>query len=292
MNVVGYLCWDSLFYVESDDLSFDDISRRCFRGALDSYRHGEYDRAQAMAIREDTEHEIGAKMDLGWQFNDCREAIGSVAQLARSAPHDFDARRNETRIAFVDSWPHVATRFYIDVYDEPGSIAVELLCDTRYISVAAMHQILRAIESLMIAAAGGDLAPDEIARSIDLVPARSGTGWVRRRKGWVHLPALRRAWLDLVGPPAAVFAKPLGDGTFCLVAYSAAGVGPESVRDAHAAFVRALGDRSDICAPDHYIWCSDVPLDLSDNDEWDRCVVVQEGSGRDGKEASTSDSES
>jgi|GEM_PF-1430608 len=291
-NVVGYLCWDSLFYVESDGLSFDEISRRCFRSALDSYLHGEYDRAQAMAIRADTEYQLGAKIDLGWQFNDCREATGSVAQLAHSAPNDFDALRGETRIAFVDSWPHIATRFYVDVYDEPDSIAVELLCDTRYISVAAMHQILRAIESLMIAAAGRDLAPEEIDRAIDLPSARSGIGWVRRGRGWVHLPALRRAWLDLVGPPAAVFAKLLGDGTFRLVAYSAAGAGHESVRDVHAAFVRALGDRTDISAPDHYIWCSDVPLDMGDEHEWDRCVVVEAGSGRDGKETPTGDLES
>ena len=60
-NVVGYLCWDSLFYVESDGRSFDDIIRRCFRAALDSYSHGEYDRAEAMAIREDTEYLFGAR---------------------------------------------------------------------------------------------------------------------------------------------------------------------------------------------------------------------------------------
>jgi len=282
-NVVGYLCWDSLFYLDAGKLSFDDISRRCFRAALDSYRHGEYDRARAMVIREDTEHQLGAKIDLGWQFNDCREATGSVAPLT----HDFVTRRSETRIEVVDSWPHVATRFYVDVYDEPGSTAVELLCDTRYTSVASMHQILRATESLMIAAAGSDLAADEIDRLIDLQPARRGIGWVRHARGWVHLPALRRAWLDLVGPSSAVFAEPLGDGTSRLVAYRAAGVGQESVRDDHAAFVRALGDRSDISAPDHYVWCSDVPLDMSAEHEWERCVVAEQGSGRDGKNTST-----
>lgn len=278
-SVVGYLCWDSLFYVDSDCLSFDDVARQCFRSALDSYRHGEYDRAQAMAIRKDLEIQLGAHIDLGWQFNDCREAIGSVARLARSTRHDFNALRNETHIAFVDSWPHVGTRFYVDVYDEPDSIAVELLCDTRYVSVTAMYQILRAIENLMIAAAGRDLTPDEIDRSIDLRPARSEVGWVRHKRGWVHLPALRRAWLDFLGPSAAVFAKPLSDGTFRLVAYSATG-GHESISYVHMAFVRAMGDRSDICAPDHYIRCLDAPLDMSDEHNWDRCLVVEQGSGR------------
>lgn len=51
-------------------------------------------------------------------------------------------------------------------------------------------------------------------------------------------------------------------------------------------------DRSDISAPDHYVWCSDVPLDMSDEHEWDGCVVVEEGSGRDGKKTSTSGLES
>jgi hypothetical protein len=290
-NVVGYLCWDSLFYAEWGGLSFDEISRRCFNGALDAYRHGEYERDQAVAIREGTEHQLGAKIDLGWQFNDCREAISSVAQLARSTSHDFEARRNDTRISIVDSWPHISTRFYVDVYDEPDSIAVELLCDTRYIPVPVMHRILRAIESLMIAAAEHDLAPEEIARSIDLPPARSGNGWVRHGKGWVHLPALRQAWLDLVGPSAAVFAQPLSDGTSRLVAYRAVEEVHESVPDTHAAFVRALGDRSDICAPDHYIWCSETPADMSASLEWDRSVIVDRGSGRDAKETSTADLE-
>ncbi|MFF8557219.1 condensation domain-containing protein [Streptomyces sp. NPDC015501] len=285
-NVVGYLCWDSLFHVESEGLSFDEISRRCFRAALDSYCHGEYDRAQALAIQENAEYRLGAKIDLGWQFNDCREAIGSVAELALSAPYDFDARRDETRIAFVDSWPHIGTRFYIDVYDEPDSIAIELLCDTRYIPVAAMHRILRAIESLLIAATERDLTPDEIDRSIDLPLARSGTGWIRHGKGWVNFPALRQAWLDLVGPSAATFAEPLSDGTFRLVAYSGAARGYRGVGDVHTAFVRALGDRTDICAPDHYIQCSDTPMDISDKDEWNRCAVTKQGTGRDGREPS------
>jgi len=94
----------------------------------------------------------------------------------------------------------------------------------------------------------------------------------------------RRAWLDNVEPSSAVFAKPLGDGACLLVAYRARGVGYESVRDVHTASVRALGGhRSDISAPDHYVWCSDVPRDMHEEHEWDGCVVVEEGSGRDGK---------
>jgi hypothetical protein len=280
-NVVGYLCWDSLFSAESGGLSFDAISRQCFRGALDSYSHGGYDPALAMRVREETEHLLGAKIDLGWQFNDCREDIGLLAQLARNASHDFDALRKETRIEFVNSWPFVATRFYVEVYDEPGSIAVDLVSDTRYVSVAAMHQILRATESLVIAATERDLAPDEIDQAIDLPSARSEKGWIRHGRGWTHLPALERAWLDIAGPSAAVFAESLDDRSFRLVAYSAVGPGRRSLGEVHAAFVQALGTRSDICTPDHYVQCAEAPLDPSDKQEWDRCVVVAAGDGRD-----------
>jgi hypothetical protein len=132
----------------------------------------------------------------------------------------------------------------------------------------------------MIAAAERDLAPEEIARSVDLVPASRHTGWVRHGKGWANLLALRRAWHDLVGPSAAVTADPLVDGTVRLVAYCAAGGRYGCVRDAHTAFVDALGDRTDICTPDHYVWCSDPPPDPSDERAWERCPVTEEGSGR------------
>lgn len=74
--------------------------------------------------------------------------------------------------------------------------------------------------------------------------------------------------------------------------YRAAGAGHESVRDVHVALVRALGYRSDVRAPDNYVWCSDVPLDMSDEHEWDGCVVVEEGSGRDGTKTPTDGLES
>lgn len=278
-DVVGYLCWDSLFYVDRRDASFDEVSRRCFRAALDSYRHGEYDRALAAAVRAEVEHELGARIDLGWQFNDCREATGSRARLAQTTSAELGRLREGTRIEVVDSRPYVATRFYVDAYDERDSIALELLCDTRYVPVAAMHQVLRAIEGVTVLAAERDLAPEEIARSIELAPARRDTGWVRHGKGWVDLSALRRAWRDFAGPPSVVVADPLGDGTVRLVAYWSGGR-YEDVRDAHTGFVEALGDRSDICAPDHYARCSDAPPDSADERAWERCRVIEDGSGR------------
>ncbi|MGQ0823872.1 MAG: hypothetical protein ACT4OX_02380 [Actinomycetota bacterium] len=155
-----------------------------------------------------------------------------------------------------------------------------------------MHEILRATESLVVAAAERDLSADEIDCSIVLQPAPRRTGWVRHGRGWVHLPALKRAFADLVGASSAVFATPLGDGTSRLVAYYAPSVGHQSVGDVHAAFVRALDDRSDINAPDHYVWCSGEPRDLSDEHGWRHCAVVEEGSGRDTKETPTGDLES
>lgn len=67
---------------------------------------------------------------------------------------------------------------------------------------------------------------------------------------------------------------------------------PERLDRPNAGSSGPLGERSDNSAPDHYVWCSDLPLDMSDEHEWDGCVFVEEGSGRDGKKTSTSGLES
>lgn len=279
-NIAGYLCWDSLFYLEFCGLSFDAICRRSFSAALETYRNGMYDRAAAAAIREAVELERGAKIDLGCYVNDCREGTSQKAAHGLGTAPDLDALRADTRTWFVRSHPRVDTRFYVDAYDAEDSVALELMCDTRYVPVRDIDEILRATERLLIAAAGRDLEPEAIGGAVGLAGATRRAGWIRYERGWVHLPSARRVWSEVAGPSAALFASTSADGATRLTGYGVGSPGGDGVRGLHAAFVKALGDRSDVRAPDLYICCSDAPAEIEDQAAWQRCAVVEAGTGR------------
>jgi hypothetical protein len=278
-DVAGYLCWDSLFHLHLAGLSFDAVTRRSFRAALETYQHGVYEPASARAIRAAAEYEFGAHIDLGCHLNDRRERTGLTAAMVRGTAPDFAALLDQTRVCFVETQPRVDTRFHLHAMDdEVGSVSLELMCDTRYVPVGDIDRVLRAIERLVVAAASRDLTPNEIQDSINLAATRR-TGWIRHGRGWVDLPATRLAWRNLVGPAGAIFADPLLDGTSRLLGY-AVGAEHQGVSSLHGAFVGGLGDRSDIRAPDFYVCCSEAPSDIHDELAWARSTVVEQGTGR------------
>lgn len=280
-EMAGYLCWNSLFYCDLRDLSFDAALRRTFLASLDAYEHGLHDPVRARAIWNEAGDRHGAHLDLGCHFNDRREHTGEAFAALSTSKAELGALLEKTRIWFSGSHPRVDTRFHVHAMDDdPESVELEFMCDTRYVPVDAMREILLAIERLLVTAADRDVAAEDIPAVLALRPAPRRAGWVRCRGGWVRPAVARRIWASLVGPDGMVFAVRADGGEHHLVAYYAAARGARGPRSLHRAFVAALGDRSDARAPDGYVCCAGAPPDIHDQAAWERMPEVERGSGR------------
>ncbi|MEV4754486.1 hypothetical protein AB0J86_05110 [Micromonospora sp. NPDC049559] len=281
-RMAGYLCWDSPIHVDLRGLSFDAAVQRVFSAALEAYQHGLYRPSEARAVRAEVEHARGAAMDLGCHFNDRRERTGSISVPTREPRMDPGMLREQSRILFLDSHPRVDTRFHLHAMDElPGSVELELTCDTRYVPVRAMCEILWAIEALAVAAADRDLTPDEIISTVDVIPASRGTAWVRRGRGWTDLAAVRQLWVDLVGEEGMVFTERGPNGHHRLIAYHATGSDSPNL---HRAFLNLIGERTDVQTPDIYHSCQAAPEDPHDEAAWRLIPILSSGTGRIGNE--------
>lgn len=279
-DIAGYLCWDSLCYVNLDGLSFDAVAQRSFAAAVDSYQHGVYDRSSASALTDAIGHDLGAHIDLGCHLNDRREPTGLASTQGRSAS-DLPGLVDATRLTVVSQHSRVDTRFHVHAMDSAnGSIALEVMADTRYFPIPRVEELLRGLESLVVGAAAGDLVPPQIGELVRLTTATRRDGWVCGRHGWTNVPRTGEVWRFLAGPESAVFTEPTNDGTTWVVAYAAAEPGRRSVGDLHRAFVAQLGDRSDIRTPDLYVCCAVAPSDVDDRSGWQACPVVEQGTGR------------
>lgn len=280
-STAGYFAWDSLFSSDFEGLGFDDRCHQAYRAAFDTYRHGVYDHAAAEALRHAVEHDRGAHLDLGFHLNDFRDRNADALALVRGMTPDFDALRKATRVRVAEIHDRWDARFHVHAGDrDPGHVTLEAVVDTRYVPVARTREILRGIENLVVAAAGRDLSIDAIAGCVNVTPAARGGGWHRCGSGWVHLPAVRLMWSELIGPTGAIFMSKRSKGTSELVAYYASDKDCAGVRTLHAEVVARLAGRSDVRAPDRYVRCFEGPPDLLDEDAWRYMAILEQGTGR------------
>jgi hypothetical protein len=280
-STAGYFAWDSLFSADFRGLGFDDRCHQAYRDAFDTYRHGTYDHAAAEVLRRTVEHDRGAYLDLGFHLNDFRDRNAAALALVREITPDFDTLRKATRVRVAEIHDRSDARFHVHAGDrEPEYVTLEAMVDTRYVPVARTRRILRGIENLVIAAAGRDLSSDAIAGCVNVTPAARGSGWHRYDGGWVHLPAVRLMWSELIGPTGAIFMSKDSEGGSELVAYYASDKDCAGVRILHAEVVAWLVGRSDVRAPDRYVRCFEGPRDLLDEDAWRHMTILEQGTGR------------
>jgi hypothetical protein len=161
--------------------------------------------------------------------------------------------------------------------------------DANRVPLAELETLLRGTESLLVAAARGDVGLNRLAEVTGVQPVDRGPGWLRVGPSWVELAEVRRLVGDALRVPAAAFAVP-GPAGHALVAYVAAGGGVESPEQAHAACMTTLAGNRRLAPPDgirytavtpgRYVMCAAAPADVGDMTAWQRQAVVGEGDGR------------
>jgi hypothetical protein len=155
--------------------------------------------------------------------------------------------------------------------------------DASLLPAGEIEMLLRGTESLLVAAAPGDVDLDRLAEITGVRPVERGPGWLLVDRSWVQLDAIRRLLDDALPGPAAAFAV---RGT--VVAYLTADGGITSPGQAHEACMKMLREpdpagrvRHTAMTPGRYVICAGPPADPDDLASWRRQPVVADGDGRD-----------
>jgi hypothetical protein len=152
-DLVSTLSQDGLFVLDVDRPTFNALLRPGWQAALRGYRAAAYDPtgwdtmlAAAAAARGVEVHPYAC-------FNDMRLVEGRPVQ----AVTELRARQRDTRVDFPATQDRVACRYCLHVTAEGQALVVTLTADTAYLPPAAIEGQLRAIEELLVRAAGEDV---------------------------------------------------------------------------------------------------------------------------------------
>jgi hypothetical protein len=238
-----------------------------------------------------TEHDRGIVVARHCVFNDLSLHLGDTDDVA-PGPDPGDARRalGGTRFATLPSPPIEEILLILLQQVNEELVIGGLTRDAALLPAGEIETLLRGTESLLVAAAAGDVRLDELAELTGVRPVERGPGWLLVDRSWIELDAIQRLLADALPAPARAFAVPGHDGPG-LVAYVAADGGITSAEQAHEACMRVLrgpasgagdqhGPRTAAVAPGDYVICTGPPADPADLAAWQRQPVVARGSGR------------
>jgi len=288
---VGPLAQDCLVSVDTRAGGLDEVVRRAAVAALRGNRNGLVDIAALDRVFKRTEHDRGIVVARHCVFNDLSLHLGDTDDVA-PGPDPGDAKRalGGTRFATLPSPPIEEILLILLQQVNEELVIGGLTRDAALLPAGEIETLLRGTESLLVAAAAGDVRLDELAELTGVRPVQRGPGWLLVDRSWIELDAIQRLLADALPAPARAFVVPGHDGPG-LVAYVAADGGITSAEQAHEACMRVLrgpasgagdqhGPRTAAVAPGDYVICTGSPADPADLAAWQRQPVVARGSGR------------
>jgi hypothetical protein len=277
--LVGTLSGDGLLVLDTGGATFDHVVRTAFAASLSAYRYGYYDPAAQVRLRESVGRSRGAPIDLSAHFNDVRPNRLGAVQPADPSSVDLRRLAEHSTVAEGGAWPRVDSRFFATVTAKADATVVALMCDTAFVPRAAMEDLLRGVERLLLAAVDvGGVAADRIDAVLGVRPVRRGKSWVPYDDGWVDLDASARLLRRVAGVDAAVFVEPAEGGGHRLVG-CLGGATRMSIVDLRETVLAQIGERDGIRAPDWYVCCAGTPDRPDNRVEWDGELVHAQGPG-------------
>ncbi|MET7423293.1 condensation domain-containing protein [Dactylosporangium sp. NPDC005555] len=152
-DLVSTLSQDGLFVLDVDRPTFGALLRPGWQAALRGYRAAAYDPAGWDAMLADAAAARGQEVHPYCCFNDMRLIEGRPVRPATQ----LRALCRDTRFDFPATQERVACRYCLHVTVEGQALVVTLTADTAYLPPAAIEGQLRAIEELLVRAAGEDV---------------------------------------------------------------------------------------------------------------------------------------
>jgi hypothetical protein len=155
--------------IEVGDARFEEVVIRAWHAALAAYKNAYYDPVGKDAVSRRIAAERGAELALGVFFNDRR--VGS-RELADSVPADPAAPGEppspraglaRSTLTWGERNDMPADKAFLYINDTPGTLCYELWADSHFVRPADMAALMRRIEAVLVAAAGGDTAAEDAA---------------------------------------------------------------------------------------------------------------------------------
>jgi hypothetical protein len=158
-DLVSTLSQDGLFVLPVDRPTFGALLRPGWQAALRGYRAAAYDPAGWDAVLADAAAARGTEVHPYTCFNDMRLVDGRPVRTATQ----LRALQRDTRVDFPATQERVACRYCLHVTLEAQALVVTLTADTAYLPPTAIEGHLRAIEELLVRAAGEDVPMTALA---------------------------------------------------------------------------------------------------------------------------------
>lgn len=288
-DYVGTIAQVSLLAADMSTPSFDELVRRCGTATLRAARYGSFHQPSHLRMLRELGHLRGVCFHPDSVFNnlaayDADPGEGSSGPAGPVGDADAAAALPETPIAWwkpPSSFNQTPLEF--NLLRMPEGLSVGLWTnDTTRVPAAEIESLLRGIERLIVAAAGGDVDLGGLSEVTGVTPVVRGPGWLLVDSCWVELAEVQRLLDDALDVPAArAFAVRDSDGNPALIACLAASPRIRTSGQAHAACVGALDGRLTAMAPGRYSVYTRPPEDPHDLESWRKQRLLDDGDGRD-----------
>jgi Condensation domain len=285
---VGPLAQDCMMSVDTRAGGLDEVVRRTAAAAVRGQHNGLVQIAALQSLIARVEEDRGIVYTRHCVFNDLSLHLGDAGEGIAPCPDPGAAKRAlpQTRFAELAAPPIEEILLFLLHQVSEELILGGLTRDASLLPGGEIETLLRGTESLLVAAASGDVELGELAGITGVRPAERGAGWLRIDGSWVQLDAIRLLVADALPAPTAVFAVREHDD-LTLVAYLAADGGIASPGQAHEACMKVLRKpdsagriRHTAMAPGRYVICERPPADPDDLASWQRQPVIADGDGR------------
>lgn len=285
---VGTLAGPSLVTVEADAYGFDELVRRTGSATLTAARHAVVDVGALNELSQAVYHERGVAFARDVVVNNIHHALGNNTVPAQPPPlSGLPAAAGQTTMKWTE-WERVPQllNFRIFRLDETALTFRLSTASVKSVPAAELERLARGVESLLLAAAAGDVGMTTLSAVTGVEPGRRGQGWAYLDGCWVELAQVRRLVADSLAPAVtSVFLEPAAQrAPGRLTAYLAGDITPA---EAHGRCVAALPGPAGLeyysyitVTPHRYVVCAQAPADVHDHDAWRRQPVVAEGDGR------------
>jgi hypothetical protein len=286
---VGPLAQDCMISLDTRAGGLDEVVRRAAVAAVRGYRHGLVEITMLESLIQRVEHDRGFIHARHCVINDLSLHLGDMEEEAAPGEDPGEARLalTQTRVAELTAQPIAEILLFLVQQVSEELILGGLTRDASLLPAGEIEMLLRATESLLVAAASGDVDLGRLAEITGVRPVERDADWVQADRSWIQLSATRRLLADALPTPTAAFAVREHDG-LALVAYLAASGGIATPGQAHEACMKVLREpdsagrvRLAAIAPSRYVICAGPPDDPDDLTSWQRQPVIADGDGRD-----------
>lgn len=261
--------------VETGSTGFDALVHHAWLATVKAGRHGIYDVGRRSAAAGRAEHRRGVRFCFEPLFNNLVVGRADSPGAPTGAVTGNPAGTAVTWTPMADT--DIMLRF--DLFAAEETLRLRLWTGhLDRVPRDEVERILLAIESLLLAAAQGDLDRRRMDEVIGLGPLPRDGGWLLVDSCWIQVGEVQRLLDEALAPlPARVFSEVRGEP---LVAFLARGPGAGSAEEAHLLCMEGLRRRPTAMTPRRYVLCDRAPDDVADLESWLARPVVAEGTGR------------